>query len=76
MPEKEPQKEPISNNGPNTYAKFTGLAFQMVAIIGSFAYLGYRIDDANKHQIKWATAAMSLIGVFISLYVVFKSLKN
>jgi hypothetical protein len=76
MPEKEPKKESISNNGPNTYAKFTGLAFQMIAIIGSFAYLGYRIDDANNHQVKWATAGMALAGVFISLYVVFKSLKN
>jgi len=76
MAEKEPKNEPISSNGPSTYAKFTGLAFQMIAIIGSFTYLGYRIDEANNHQVKWATASMSLIGVFISLYVVFKSLKN
>jgi len=76
MAEKEPKNEPISSNGPNTYMRFTGLAFQMIAIIGSFTYLGFRIDDANNHQVKWATACMSLTGVFISLYVVFKSLKN
>ena len=76
MAEKEPKKEPVSSNGPNTYIKFTGLAFQMIAIIGAFAYVGYRIDASANHQTKWVTALLSLIGVFISFYTIFKSLKN
>jgi hypothetical protein len=60
----------------NTYAKFTGLAFQMIAIIGIMAYAGYKIDEHAGHQTKWITAAMSLAGVFISLYLVIRSVKN
>ncbi len=67
------------NNGGqpgNNYAKFTGLAFQMIAIIGIFAFAGYKIDEMANHRVKWVTATLALAGVFISLYIVFKSLKN
>jgi len=76
MPENEQNAGPDHSGGPNNYVKFTGLAFQMIAIIGGFTYIGYRIDKANNHQTLWVTAMLSLIGVFISFYTVFKSLKN
>lgn len=76
MPEKEPKDEHELAKGANNYVKFTGLAFQMVAIIGIFTYAGYRIDAANNHQIKWVTALLALTGVFISLYTVFKSIRS
>jgi hypothetical protein len=60
----------------NSYAKYSGVAFQMIAVIGVFAFAGYKIDAAGNHQTKWATAALSLVGVFISLYIVIRSLKN
>jgi len=60
----------------NSIAKFTGIAFQMVAVIGVFAFIGYKIDEGGAHKVKWATAALSLIGVFIALYIVIKSVKN
>jgi hypothetical protein len=64
-------KRPLSN-----YAKFTGIAFQMIAVIGLFAFAGYKIDEAANHRVKWVTAALSLVGVFISLYIVIKSVKS
>jgi ATP synthase protein I len=60
----------------NAYAKYSGLGFQMIAIIGVFAFAGYKIDESAHHQVKWATAALSLAGVFISLYIVIVSLKK
>ncbi len=60
----------------NTYAKFAGLGVQMLAIIGAFTYVGYKIDAYVGHTIQWVTATLSLLGVFLSLFVVFKSLKN
>ena len=49
MPENEPKAEPRQHSsGPNNYLKFTGLAFQMIAIIGGFTYIGYRIDKAEQ----------------------------
>lgn len=64
------------DNPLNAYVKYSGLGFQMIAIIGAFAFAGYKIDEAAHHQVKWVTAALSLIGVFISLYIVIVSLKK
>ena len=66
------------NNGKQTsnLAKFTGIAFQMVAIIGIFSFAGYKIDQSAGHQTKWVTAILSLAGVFIALYMVIRSIKQ
>lgn len=60
----------------NSYAKFSGVAFQMIAVIGVFAFAGYKIDESMAHQVKWVTAVLSLIGVFIALYIVIRSVKS
>ncbi|HZY39776.1 MAG TPA: AtpZ/AtpI family protein [Mucilaginibacter sp.] len=60
----------------NNYLKFTGMGFQMIAVIGIFTYIGFKIDEAGHHSVKWATAALSLIGVFISLYLVIRAIKE
>jgi len=60
----------------NSYAKYSGIAFQMVVIIGLFAFVGYKIDESAAHEVKWVTAMLSLVGVFISLYIVIRSVKN
>ena len=73
-----PKNEEDENGGSpmNAYAKYSSLGFQMIAIIGVFAYAGYKIDSSAQHQVKWVTAVLSLIGVFISLYIVIVSLKK
>jgi ATP synthase protein I len=60
----------------NSYAKYSGVGFQMIAIIGIFTYAGYKIDESAHHTVKWVTAILSLAGVFISLYIVIVSLKK
>ncbi|ASU32855.1 AtpZ/AtpI family protein [Mucilaginibacter xinganensis] len=68
--------EQNGNKGMSNYAKFTGIAFQMIAIIGVFTYAGYRLDESAQHTTKWLTAALSLLGVLLSIYIVIKSLKD
>jgi hypothetical protein len=63
-------------NATNSYLKYSGMGFQMIATIGIFTYAGYKIDQAANHQTKWVTAILSLIGVFVSLYLVIRSVKN
>jgi hypothetical protein len=63
-------------NDSSSYAKYTGMAFQMIAVIGIMTFAGYKIDEAAKHETKWVTAAMSLAGVFISLYLMLRTLKK
>jgi len=60
----------------NNYARFMGIAFQMIVIIGAFTFAGIKIDRAADHKIQWVTAVLSLCGVFISLYLVIKSVKE
>ena len=74
---KDEQKEDNGNgNETSNLAKFSGIAFQMIAIIGIFTYAGFKIDEAANHNTKWVTATLALIGVFISLYIVIRSVKS
>ncbi len=73
---KDGQNDNGPGGGPNNYLKFTGVAFQMAAVIGIFTYAGLKIDESAQHTTKWVTAIFSLAGVFVSLYIIIKSLKN
>ena len=64
------------NQSANAYAKYGGMGFQMIAIIGICTYAGYKIDESAHHTVRWVTAILSLAGVLISLYVVIVSLKK
>ena len=72
------KNEPDGNDSRpmNAYVKYSTMGFQMIAIIGIFTYAGYKIDESAHHQVRWVTAVLSLIGVFISLYIVIVSLKK
>lgn len=76
MAENEQKENPDNSNPGNNYVKFTGVGFQMIVIIGIFTFAGYKIDQAANHKTQWVTAILSLTGVFISLYIVIKSLKS
>jgi F0F1-type ATP synthase assembly protein I len=71
MPLNEPDSKQTS-----TALKFTGIAFQMIVIIGLLTFAGYKIDQHFHHATAWATALFSLIGVGVSLFIVFRSLKD
>ncbi|WP_233268717.1 AtpZ/AtpI family protein [Mucilaginibacter lacusdianchii] len=64
------------NKPANDYIKYTGIAFQMIFIIGVLTFIGYEIDKRAGHTTQWVTALLSLFGVFASLYLVVKSLKS
>jgi len=71
------EKEPNDGGSPMSgYAKYSAMGFQMIVIIGGFTYGGYKIDQAYHHTTQWATAALSLIGVLISLFIVIRSAKS
>ena len=76
MSKNEPNNIDDTKKAVTNYAKFVGVAFQMMVIIGAFTYAGYKIDEGAGHQTKWVTATLSLIGVFISLFIVIRSLKS
>ncbi|PWK77526.1 putative F0F1-ATPase subunit (Ca2+/Mg2+ transporter) [Mucilaginibacter oryzae] len=76
MPENERGNKNDTGKQVSSYARFTGIAFQMIVIIGVCAFAGYKIDERTGHTVKWVTAALSLAGVFIALFLVIRSVKN
>jgi ATP synthase protein I len=73
MEKNDPDKD---NNTGNSYLKYSGIGFQMITIIGICTYAGYKIDESYHHNQKWVTAIFSLTGVFISLYVIIRSVNS
>lgn len=55
------------------YAYFSGVGFQMLAIIGIFTYIGYRIDQSREAETLLWTALLALLGVCISIYTVIRA---
>lgn len=63
--------------GPNrsrAIAKYSGLAFQMLAIIGSCTWLGTWLDARYGGQNPWFTIGLMLLGVFVAMWQVIRSL--
>ncbi|MGI9552578.1 MAG: AtpZ/AtpI family protein [Aurantibacter sp.] len=56
----------------NTYAKFSGIAFQMVAIIGLGSYGGVKLDELYPDLYPTFTLICSLASVAIAMYLVIK----
>lgn len=59
--------------GLSKFMYFSGMGFQMIAIIGVFAFVGYKIDESKGSEKPIFTAIFSVLGVGLSLYSVIKS---
>lgn len=71
--------EPEENNQikeASNFAKYTGVAFQMLATIGVMAFIGYKIDENRGSKQQIFTAIFGLIGVIVSLVQVVRSLNK
>jgi len=65
------KKKDISN-----FAKYSSISFQMIVIIGGFAYAGHKIDEHRGAKTPIFTAALSLMGVGVAMYQVVKQLNK
>jgi F0F1-type ATP synthase assembly protein I len=75
MPENEEENNNDAADAAKTYAKYTGIVFQMIAIIGLFAFIGYEVDKWLKHDTPWVTALCCVIGVCLSIFQVIRQLR-
>ena len=60
----------------NNFARYSSISFQMLATIGIFAFIGYKLDAYQHTKNPIFTAILSLVGVVISLYQVVKQLNK
>jgi len=64
--------ENYKNSGLSNYAKYSGLAFQMGAIIGVAVWGGIKLDELAGTNNRVFTIILSLLGVFAALYLILK----
>ena len=70
----DPTKPETPAEQANTVAKYSGIAFQMLAIIGLSAWAGTWLDGHYQNKTPWYTVGLMLLGLFAALYHVIRSL--
>jgi ATP synthase protein I len=76
------QSEKKENNsgqrsGASDYIRYTGMGFQMLAVIGLFTWAGTWLDEKWSLEKPLFTALLAMIGVIIGIYSALKDfIKN
>lgn len=76
MPSANPSPTRKKKKQLDNYLRFSGLGFQMLAIIGLCTWLGDYIDSNQTREFPLFTVILSLFGVGGSLYLVFKEVNK
>ncbi|AMJ67346.1 AtpZ/AtpI family protein [Hymenobacter sp. PAMC 26628] len=71
-----PESDPAGNDRMRAVAKYSGMAFQMLATIGLSAWAGTWLDGHYHTKTPWFTIGLMLAGVLVALYQVIRSLTN
>jgi ATP synthase protein I len=62
-----------NNDGLNSYARYSGMAFEMIAIILAATYGGIKLDELADSKPLF-TAILSPLGVVAAIYIVIRDL--
>lgn len=73
MPPESPKPETPADQA-SSVAKYSGIAFTMLAIIGLSTWAGTWLDGYFHHQNPWYTVGLMLLGLLLALYHVIRSL--
>jgi ATP synthase protein I len=69
-PLKEKKRKSSKNKGIQDFAKYTNIAFQMIAIILVATWGGIKLDNLTGFEKPVFTIILSLIGVFAAIYII------
>jgi F0F1-type ATP synthase assembly protein I len=72
LPLRKKKSKSQENKGLNDFAKYSGMAFQMFAIILITTWGGIQLDKLAKFHTPVFTIILSLLGVFAAIYTVLK----
>lgn len=67
------QKPPKKDNPLNSYAKFSGIAVQMIVVIGLGSYAGVKLDEAYPNKYSAFTLSCSLASVALAMYIAIRA---
>lgn len=71
-PQKKKDRKKLSGKNLNDFAKYSGMAFQMFAIIFLTSWGGSKLDKISGNETPVFTIILSLLGVFAAIYTVLK----
>ena len=66
------QQKPPKKGSLNSYAKFSSIVFQMVAIIAIGTFAGIKLDQWYPNEKDWFTIGFSFVSVIISVIFVIR----
>ena len=66
----------MKNDQHNKYLAYVNIAFQMGIIIAAGVFAGIWLDEKFPNKYSAYTISLSLLGVFVALYQVFRGLKD
>lgn len=69
MTNRKPPEKPL-----NQYARFSGILFQMIAIIGIGAFLGVKLDERYPNPYHLYTLVLTVLFVLIAMYVTIRQI--
>ncbi len=74
VPEQDqsPKKDKKEQSGVNAFTRYSGVGIQMVVIILLFYWAGSKLDERAATEKPIYTAIITLLGVFIGLYITLK----
>ncbi len=78
MEDRDPQKQKNpkspSDKGLKDFARYSGMAFQMIGIILVTTWGGVKLDKLTGWKTPVFTIVLSLLGVFAALYITLKDI--
>jgi hypothetical protein len=72
-PKTEKEREEIHSKA-NAYLKYSGMAFEMAAIIAVFTFAGKKLDGCVKGERPYFTILGAFIGTVAALYLTLKDI--
>jgi F0F1-type ATP synthase assembly protein I len=72
QPQKKKNPKKPTNKGVNDFARYSGIAFQMIGIILVTTWGGTRLDKLTGFETPVFTIVLSLLGVFAAIYTAIK----
>jgi F0F1-type ATP synthase assembly protein I len=70
------KKENKEQKSPKPWLALSGAGMQMAVIIFGCAYAGNKLDEHYLTTKPWVTLTLVLLGIFTSLYLLMKQIKN
>ncbi|HSI91306.1 MAG TPA: AtpZ/AtpI family protein [Adhaeribacter sp.] len=70
--EKDKDREEVKKST-NAFLRYSGMAFQMIAVLLVAAYSGQWLDEHYNNKQPWFTLVLLLIGVTASMYLIIKT---